>query len=158
VVTLVLDAHKSIGSFEGNPDAAHETAATTAVADRDTAKKAIAAGNKVVTGFADAIAKQDAYLAETVKLRAARDTATASQTKADALKATSGNTKRLQNFVDFVDKEGIKPFTAYAKKHWPGEPAEFYDEAFSIWKNDPVFLDKHAKKLKAWFDGGNHLK
>ena len=61
-------------------------------------------------------------------------------------------------FVDFVVKENIKRPTAYAEKHWPAEPAEFYDEAFSLWKNDKVFFAKYSPKLQAWFDAGNHLK
>jgi len=31
-------------------------------------------------------------------------------------------------------------------------------EAFSLWKNDPVFFGKYSAKLKAWFDAGEHLK
>jgi hypothetical protein len=60
--------------------------------------------------------------------------------------------------VDFVNQEHIDPPTDYARKHWPNDPDEFFAEAFSLWRNDPVFLGSYSSKLKKWFDDGNHLK
>ena len=107
-------------AYEKTPDAANEAKAKKAIADRDTAKAAVPAGNKVLKAFATAIAKQDAYFAAIQKLQAARATSDSSRAKADALK-TGSNTTRLQVFVDFVTKESIPPPTAYAKQHWPAE-------------------------------------
>ncbi|HZF10482.1 MAG TPA: hypothetical protein VFE33_16965 [Thermoanaerobaculia bacterium] len=156
LVDQVLAAQKVLQAFEASPDAVHETNAKKAISDRDAAKAAIPAGNSVVAGFAAALTAQDAYFAALEKLFAAKTTADASRAAADKLK-TGSNTTRLQVFVDFVTKEAIKPPTAYAAKHWPSEPAEFYDEAFSLWKNDPTFFAKYSPKLKAWFDAGKYL-
>lgn len=153
----IKDAQKVLQAFEQSPDATNETAAKKAIDDRDAVKAKIAEGNKVVAALAVSLTQQDAYFAALKKLRASRDTATASKATADALKS-GANTKRLQAFIDFVQKEKIRPPTAYAEKHWPGEPAEFFDEAFSLWKNDPVFFKSYSPKLQAWFDAGNHLK
>ena len=158
LVDEVLNTQKVLKAFEASPDTANDTAAKAAIKARDAAKTAIPAANSVVKGFAAAIAAQDGYVAALGTLLAATNTATASRAAADATKASSGNTKRLQMFVDFVVKENIKRPTAYAEKHWPAEPAEFYDEAFSLWKNDKVFFAKYSPKLQAWFDAGNHLK
>lgn len=156
-VDALFAAHKALGAFEGSPDAKHETAATAAITRRDAAKKKVPSGNAAVAAFATAESKQDAYLAEGVKLRAARDKAAASTAAANALKS-GANTKRLQHFVDYVNANNIGAITEYSKKHWPKEPAEFYDEAFSLWKNDPAWLGKHSQKLKDFFDQGEHLK
>jgi len=150
-------AHKALQQFEMTPDAANEAAAKKAIDDRDAVKASIAKGNKVVAGLSTALAAQDAYFAALQKFRAASDNAATSRKNADALKS-GANTKRLQAFVDFVVKENIPRPTAYAEKHWPSEPAEFYDEAFSLWKNDPVFFGRYSPKLKAWFDAGKHLQ
>lgn len=153
----VSAAQKVLQAFELSPDTANEALAKKTIADRDAVKATIAAGNKVVTKLAPALTAQDTYLAALEQLLTAKTTADASKAKADALK-TGANTKRLQAFIDFVNKENIPRPTAYAEKHWPAEPAEFFDEAFSLWKNDPIFFSKYSPKLKAWFDAGNHLK
>ncbi|HXQ24588.1 MAG TPA: hypothetical protein VN812_23105 [Candidatus Acidoferrales bacterium] len=157
LLNAVLSAQKVFQAFEESPDAANDALAKKAIADRDAVKTTIAMGNKVVIGLATALTEQDAYFAALEKLLAASAAAAASRAKADALKSGS-NTKRLQAFIDFVTAEKIQPPTAYAAKHWPAEPAEFFDEAFSLWKNDPAFFAKYSSKLKAWFDAGNHLK
>lgn len=157
VLDAVSAAQVALQSFETSPDAGNEKSAKQAIADRDAAKSVVAKGNKVVAGLARSIAAQDAYFAACERLLAAKTGADASRAKADALKS-GANTKRLQAFIDLVTKEKIRPPTAYAAKHWPAEPAEFFNEAFSLWKNDPVFFGKYSPKLKAWFDGGNHLK
>ena len=153
----VSAAQKVLQAFEATPDTANETLAKKAISDRDAVKAKVPATNKILAGMAPAITAQDAYMTAIEALLAASNTASASKAKADALKS-GDNTKRLQAFIDFVNKESIKPPTAYAAKHWPSEPAEFFDEAFSLWKNDPVFFAKYSPKLKAWFDAGNHLK
>jgi hypothetical protein len=150
-------ALKVLKEFEKTTDNTHEAAATKAIADRDAVKATIAKGNKVTAALAPAVTAQNAYLAALKKFLAATAAAAASSAKADALKSGS-NTTRLQLFIDFVTKEKIPPPTAYAAKHWPSRPAEFFDEAFSLWKNDPVFFARYSPKLKAWFDAGNHLK
>jgi hypothetical protein len=153
----VSAAHKALQAFERTPDDTHQTDAANAISARDTAKAAVAANKAIMTAFTPSMNAQDRYFAELKKLLAAMNTAAASKAKADALKS-GPNTKRLQAFIDFVKKEKIPPPTAYAAKHWPGEPAEFFDEAFSLWKNDPVFFAKYSPKLKAWFDAGKHLE
>ena len=156
-VGKVLDAQKAIQAYAGAPDSRLQAAAKAAIVDRDKAKATVPSGNKVVPAFAAAITAQDACLAKVDDLLAAH-TAAATAAANTATFMSGANTKRLQLFVDFVNKEAILPPTAYAKKHWPGEPAEFFDEAFSLWKNDPTFLGKHSARLKKWFDDGNHLK
>ncbi len=157
LVNAISAAITALKAFELTPDTAHETAAKTAIADRDNAKAAMPAGHKVLTAFARAITAQDAYFTACEATLAAFNTATASTAKADALKSGT-NTKRLQAFVDFVKKESITPPTAYAARHWPSEPSEFMQEAFSLWKNDPTFFHNYSPKLEKWFNDGNHLK
>ncbi|HEY8699135.1 MAG TPA: DUF4157 domain-containing protein [Rhizomicrobium sp.] len=65
-------------------------------------------------------------------------------------------TKRLQNFIDFVNANGIVPFTDYAKKNWPFLPDEFYAEAYSLWLTDREYLKANAPLLLQWFDAGHH--
>ncbi len=153
----ISTAQQVLQAFEGSPDATNQAAAQKAIADRDALRATIPAGNKVLAALAPSLAAQDEYSTALKKLLAAMDAAAASKAKADALKS-GPNTNRLQAFIDFVNKESIPRPTPYAEKHWPGEPAEFFDEAFSLWKNDPVFFARYSPKLKAWFDAGNHLK
>lgn len=157
LLNAVLAAQKFLKAFEKSPENAKEALAKKAIADRDAVKATIVTGNKVVTRLTTALSKQNAYFAALKTLCVVYATATASKGKADALKSGS-NTKRLQVFINFVTKENIQPPTAYAAKHWPAKPEEFFNEAFSLWKNDPVFFAKYSSKLKAWFDAGNHLK
>ena len=63
--------------------------------------------------------------------------------------------KRLARFRAFVGKEKLTPPTQYAKDEGM---AEWYAEAFSLWKNDPEFLGDQYPKVKKWFDDGEHLK
>jgi hypothetical protein len=157
LLNAVSAAHKALQAFERTPDDTHQTDAANAISARDTTKAAVAANKAIMTAFTPSLNAQDRYFAALKKLLSAMNTAAASRAKADALKS-GPNTKRLQTFIDFVKKEKIPPPTAYAAKHWPGEPAEFFDEAFSLWKNDPVFFAKYSSKLKAWFDAGKHLE
>jgi hypothetical protein len=63
--------------------------------------------------------------------------------------------KRLAKFRAFVGKEKLTPPTQYAKAEGMGE---WYAEAYSLWKNDPEFLNDQYPKVKKWFDDGEHLK
>ncbi len=63
---------------------------------------------------------------------------------------------RLQHFIDFVNANGILPFTAYAKENWPHKPTEFFAEAYSLWLTDREYLKTNAPLLLAWFDAGHH--
>ena len=159
LVQALKQAQVALQDLEKNPDAEHEKTAADAIKARDLAHAKIPSKNSVVTKIksSSAFVKQDEYftsLKSFVKLTAA---ALAAKDKANAMK-TGANTKRLQAFVDFVNANNIPPLTAYAKKHWPGNPVEFFSEAFSLWKNDPVYFESYSPKLKAWFDAGNHLK
>ena len=155
--TVVSKTQEVLKQFEVTPDAAHEAAAAKAIGQRNTAQAKVPKSNKILRALGTTIAHQDKYFAELKKLRAAQDNVTAAS--ANTKKLMSGSmTKRVKVFVDFVNQHGIKPVTPYAKKHWPGEPVEFYSEAFSMWKNDPKFLSRSAPKLKTWFDAGNHMK
>ncbi|MDZ4829130.1 MAG: hypothetical protein SGJ09_02900 [Phycisphaerae bacterium] len=154
--TAVLAAQQILQAFEQTPDTTREAAAASAIADRNTVKASIPTGNRIVAALSASMAKQDSYFTTLKAFLTARDTAAASRTSADALLSGS-NTKRLQAFLDFVTKEKIAPPTAYARQHWPAEPAEFYNEAFSLWKNDPKFFGKYSSKLKQWFDDGKYL-
>lgn len=78
---------------------------------------------------------------------------TAERTQAHAQRRTA----RLQKFVDFVTTNNISPFTPYAKQNWPFKPGEFYAEAYSLWRTDPVYLKTNAKVLFDWFEKGSYL-
>jgi hypothetical protein len=78
----------------------------------------------------------------------------AAKTAADA-QMKNGESKRLAKFRTFVGKEKLTPPTQYAKAEGMGE---WYAEAYSLWKNDPAFLDDQYPKVKKWFDDGEHLK
>lgn len=78
---------------------------------------------------------------------------TAERTQAHAQKRTA----RLQKFVEFVTTNSISPFTPYAKKNWPFKPGEFYAEAYSLWRTDPVYLKTNAQLLFDWFEKGSYL-
>ena len=75
-----------------------------------------------------------------------------------ALAVGTSDSKRLSNFVAFVNKSKIEPFTDYARNNWPAKPAEFYAEAFSLFHTDPDFMQTNYKPLFDWFTTGEHLK
>jgi peptidoglycan hydrolase-like protein with peptidoglycan-binding domain len=144
-----------------------EAKAVAAVAKRaaEQAKlKAANASHPALNDFAATDAAQDAWLAaaqvrakELVKLDAAKAATTAAKAKV-AVKGSGGHSKRLSNFVAFVNKNGILPFTEYARQNWPGTPDEFYAEAFSLFHTDPEFMQTNYKPLFDWFTQGEHLK
>lgn len=59
---------------------------------------------------------------------------------------------RLQKFVDLVNAKKIEPFTAYAKKNWPFNPAEFYADAYALWRTDPDYLSKNSPAIFDFFE------
>jgi hypothetical protein len=85
--------------------------------------------------------------------QAAKDTAKAA---ADETLADSGETKRVQKFVDFVTDKGIDPITQYAKDNWPGNPEEFYADAYAMFLTDPEALKAASGDLFDWFKAGNY--
>jgi len=94
----------------------------------------------------DAMAKQDLVQA----CRASAGTAGILNSFADS--------KRIQNFVEFVTLKSISPLTRYAKDNWPSKPEEFFAEAYSLWRTDSEYLKANAKPLWDWFTAGNYLK
>jgi hypothetical protein len=143
-----------------------EAAARKAIANRDAVKAKVPAGNPAPADFAAAVTAQDAWFAEaqvrakaSQKLDASKADVTAKKTdQAKVSGATANTSKRLENFVALVKKNKIQPFTKYAKDNWPGNPEEFFAEAYSLWQTNPGYLNDNAPALKAWFDAGNHLK
>jgi hypothetical protein len=150
----------------GSRFAALEAAATKAITARDAAKAKLPAANPAAADFATAITAQDAWFAQAQVRAAASQKLDASKadlaTKKTAQKgvsdATGKTSKRLENFVALVNANKIPPLTQYAKDNWPGNPEEFYAEAYSLWLTNPGYLNDNAPKLKAWFDKGEHLK
>lgn len=69
-----------------------------------------------------------------------------------------GYSSRVKNFVDFVERTHIPPkITDYAGHSWDlGNPEEFFAEAYSIWLNDPVFLQKNYLPIYVWFEKGKY--
>jgi hypothetical protein len=163
----VQGATNALGSYANNQKAGDngklQTAATGAVAKRDTEKAALetaAPANPAPGDLAAVETKQDELRTAADKrataladMDAAKATHTAAK-KADDATQKDGQTKRLANFAAFVKKEKISPLTEYAKTG----VGEFYAEAFSLFRADPEYLLRVAPKLHAWFDQGEHLK
>jgi len=143
-----------------------EAAATAAIAKRDAEKAKLPATHSALTDFAAALTTQDAWFAEaqarakaTIKLDASKtDLATKKKAEAAVSDAPGTGSKRLARFVTLVNAKHITPFTQYAKDNWPGKPAEFFAEAYSLWLSNPKYLNDNVPDLKAWFDAGEHLK
>jgi peptidoglycan hydrolase-like protein with peptidoglycan-binding domain len=166
-VSAVSAAVGAINTYANNETVAQfgplEAAARAATARRDAQKAKLPTGHPADSDFASTITAQDAWLAAAVnranafiKLQAARDDLGKKQKAETAVKGKKVRSKHLQDFVDVVNKNKIPPLTAYAKSKWPGEPEEFFAEAYALWLNDPVYLEGTAKPLKDWFDGGGH--
>jgi hypothetical protein len=136
-----------------------EAAAAKTIAKRDAAKKTLPVGHPALKDFARLSALQDDWFSAAKERAVAFKTfKTAEAAERAATGSKKGMSKRLQNFVTVVNKHKIPPLTEYAKRNWPGQPQEFYAEAFALWKNDPAYLELNAKALKDWFDAGEHLK
>jgi hypothetical protein len=80
----------------------------------------------------------------------------AAKTAADDTLAPSGQTRRVQKFVDFVTAKGIDPITKYAKDNWPANPEEFYADAYSLFLTDPAALKAKSSDLLDWFKAGKY--
>lgn len=142
--------------------------AVAAVAKRGSERAKLATANAAHPAFKDftaAEAAQDKWLAA-VQLRtktlatvdASKAMMTTARATEKAAEGTGGDSKRLANFVGFVNKNKIEPFTDYARNNWPAHPAEFYAEAFSLFHTDPEFMQTNYKPLFDWFTNGEHLK
>jgi hypothetical protein len=76
----------------------------------------------------------------------------------DTRDATTGNTKRLQKFIDLVKANGIRRFTKYSAENWPSKPGEFYAEAYSLWLTDPTFLHTNYPAVHDFFAHGDYMR
>jgi hypothetical protein len=70
----------------------------------------------------------------------------------------AGYSSRVKKFVAFVERAHIPPkITDYAGHSWNlDNPEEFFAEAYSIWLNDPVFLQKNYLPIYVWFQEGKY--
>jgi hypothetical protein len=82
--------------------------------------------------------------------------AKAKKTEFDAAKS-GASSKRLKDFTAYVKKNKIEPPTDYARENWPKKAGELYAEAYSLYKTDPAYLEKHHPKLYEYFRDGKHL-
>jgi len=146
----VEDAQKAIEDYETSAAAvdadlgALEKTAQTALdarnKERDDLKKT-SATNPALAAFAPVETAQDARFKAAIGYALAKE-----------------RPKRVQKFVEFVDKKKITPFTKYAQDNWPHKPGEFYAEAYSLWRTDPDYLKANAKDLFNWFETAEYLK
>lgn len=137
------------------------SAVDAAVRKRNAARNKLSKQTPVHPAIAN-FAKTEALEDKCVEAAKAIGVATTGWREKEALtKAVSGtgsNSGRLKNFVAFVRKKKIAPFTSYARKNWPAKPQEFFAEAYSLWLTDREYLETNAKALVDWFDQGEHLK
>lgn len=165
-----LAALRAVNAYANNTDgskfASLEAAAAAAIVKRDAAKAKLPATHSALTDFATALTTQDAWFAAaqsrakaSIKLDASKANLATKKTAEAAVSDAAGTgSKRLAKFVTLVNANHITPLTQYAKDNWPGKPAEFFAEAYSLWLSNPTYLNDNAPKLKAWFDAGEHLK
>jgi hypothetical protein len=68
--------------------------------------------------------------------------------------------RRLENFVAFVEKYAISPkITPYSEQSWKeGKYGEFFAEAYSLFLAEPEFLRKNYQPLFLYFQTGKHRK
>jgi Domain of unknown function (DUF4157) len=78
--------------------------------------------------------------------------------RAEVERLDAGPTERLKKFLDLVKDKKIQPFTTYAKKEWPGNPKDFYAEAYSLWLVDPEFLRTNYIDVYNFFQNGDYRK
>jgi hypothetical protein len=71
----------------------------------------------------------------------------------DTLTLSHVNSRRLQNFMAYVNQCKVPKVTEYATT----SAQEFYAEAYSLWLNDPEYLETNARVLFNWFKGKCHL-
>ena len=162
-LTAVNAATTAINTFANGKNVAtldkEQTAAATAISNRDAEKAKLPAGHPAINDFAKLSTLQDDWFTAAKERAVAFKAFKAAETaEAGVSGSTKGTSKRLKNFVDLVNKHKIPPLTEYARKNWPAKPGEFFAEAYSFWLNDPVYLEANAKPIKDWFDAGEHLK
>jgi len=138
-----------------------DASASTAIKARDTEKTKLSgksATHPALTDFANTLKRQDDWFAAAQARAKAHTDLDTAQKQEKAVSGSPNQSKRLKNFVDFVNKNNIPPLTEYAKVNWPQKPGEFFAEAYSLWLNDRTYLTANAKPLVDWFDSGEHLK
>lgn len=161
-----ISALHQITTSQGS--AAIEAKAVAAVAKRNSEQTKLTtahATHPALKDFAPSDTAQDSWLAAVQKrakalvtVDASKAAVSAAQATEKAAQGTGSDSKRLANFVSFVNKHKIEPFTDYARSNWPAHPAEFYAEAFSLFHTDPDFMQTNYKPLFDWFTNGEHLK
>ena len=151
--TTAIEAFADDTSDADHPDT--EKPAADAITARNAELAKLPKGSPAGGDFAKLSKAQDDWFAAALKRAAARAALSAKRT---ALAKAGGidDSARMQAFVAFVTKESIPRLTKYAEDNWPGKPDEFFAEAYSLWLNDPEYLQSQAPKLKAWFDAGKH--
>jgi hypothetical protein len=108
-----------------------------------------------------AAAAREAGQAVTAAQRTRHQEAKVRYDQAEAeLAATKGPTARtipLEAFVAHVTARKInRRLTGYAGDNWPGQPQEFYAEAYSLWLLDPQFLADFSADLLIFFTAGTY--
>lgn len=122
----------------------------------DTSADALASADEAVKAAA---AARDGMPAADPALAALEPVQTALQAWLDALQAAldkGDRPRRVQAFVEFVEANHIEPFTAYARDNWPDKPDEFYAEAYTLFLNDPAWMQRNQAALHGWFTAGSH--
>jgi hypothetical protein len=166
-IAAVRAVHQRLNALTNANTAAQLDAATTAVnsaiATRDAALAALAAGNPAATDFTRTIALQTAWLPLAIALATAAAKLTEARAAHTAASGASNPriSRRLERFLKVVHDNHIDPITPYAKAQWnanPRVPEDFFAEAYSMWLNDPKQLAAKAPALKDFFDHGEHLK
>ena len=162
-VTTALGAYSQNSTVSQHQNV--EQKSNTAIQKRDAEKAKLNSKNPALTDFAATLNRQDEWFTAAQKRAKAHTDKEASTEKVKDRKAkekkvsgSKNRSKRLDNFVGFVDKNKIPPLTDYAKKNWPKKPGEFFAEAYSLWLNDRTYLQANAQPLVTWFDNGEHLK
>jgi hypothetical protein len=64
----------------------------------------------------------------------------------------------LQAFVVLVNEKRVPPCTGYAHRRWNQSRGEFFADAYSLFLNEPEFLNFVSKDLHQWFASGGHRK
>jgi hypothetical protein len=153
-----LAAHEAIrltvnALTSGNLTAAGalEKAANTAVKARDTARKALPQANPAQNDYADAIDRQNEWLAAAHTALIAATAVDKAKKTEHAAEASLTESERLKRFAKFVGDRRIAPISDRAQDGIE----EFYAEAYSMWRNHPKRL---PAQLKGFFDRGDYLK
>jgi hypothetical protein len=112
------------------------------VTDRDAARKRLAASsprNPALAAYEATDRAQNDWFAKLSTQARLRD-----------------RTPKIQEFVQIVEREHIRPMTPYAAQSWPAKPDEFFAEAYSYFVTNPAKLQAVSKTLFEWFAGGHY--